>query len=163
MGKGVMIVWLQTSNWKGLTIDIPMDQKAYSPRHPPCDRRHLTVSLLIRWGCVLLLVPDCIKGHEPLFSQARLRALIETIPPMYYHPHTNFYVCSSTLCQVYMTSRRHCRSHPTPGQKGEGKAHMRTPGIIPDYSLSAVVVCCFFSYGRPKRHVAFFPPNLVGN
>src|SRR5258708_7655555 len=66
MGKRVRRVWLQTSNWKGLTIDIPMDQKAYSPRHLPCDRRHLTVSLLIRWGCVLL-VPDCIKGHEPLF------------------------------------------------------------------------------------------------
>src|SRR5258708_28041353 len=100
MGKGVEIVWLQTSNWKGLTIDIPMDQKAYSPRHLPCDRRHLTVLLLIPWGCVLLLVPDCIKGHEPLFSQARLRALIGPIPPMYYHPHTYFYVCSSTAAPL---------------------------------------------------------------
>jgi len=46
---------------------------------------------------------------------------------------------------------------------------MRTPGIMPDYSLAAVaVVVCFSfflfpSYGRPKLSCGFFPPSLVGD
>lgn len=71
-------------------------------------------------------------GHETLFSQ-------------------------HCLCWVWTTFRQYHQSNLIPGERGEGKERMRTLGIMPDYSLTAVAVCFFFpSYRRPKRHVAFF-------
>jgi hypothetical protein len=83
----------------------------------PRDRRHLTVSLLIRWGCALL-VPGCIWGHEPLFSQVRLWALISHIYPMYYTSHSLLTLTSDLALPllgvpVYdISSASSVKSHP---------------------------------------------------
>jgi hypothetical protein len=50
-------------------MDIPMDHSR--------DRRHLTVSLLIRWGCALL-VPDCICVTSHFFLRHACGRLLAT-------------------------------------------------------------------------------------
>jgi hypothetical protein len=61
-----------------------------------------------------------------------------------------------------MTFRQHHQSNPIPGERGEGKVRMRTPGIMPDYSLAAVAV--FFSpLQAPQTSCGLFLPSPVGD
>ncbi len=80
---------------------------------------------------------------------------------MYYHSHTYFYVCSSTATPLGMhdvSSALSVSSDPRTKRVGEGAYENAW-----DHSRLQLGSCSCFFYGRPKRHVVFFPLNLVGN
>lgn len=158
-------VWLQASHWKGRRVGNPMDQNLLPlGTIAPRGRRHLMVSLSIRWGCASL-VPGLYLGHEPLFPQVRLPAPNQATHPTVYRYYTITVSLTLTLTPSNTASplgvmASHCR-HPIPGVRREGgrgaygRMDSWTPyTCFPDNSLAGL----FFSLsnGRPKRHVAYF-------
>jgi hypothetical protein len=110
------------------------------------------VSLSIRWGCALL-VPRQFWGHEPLFSQARLRAPTNTIHPMYYSSPSPSPSPSHLICWVCTTSLHHHQYHLIQGVRGKGRGGAYE---LLDSYITPVTNCSFISNGRPKRHVVYF-------